>query len=164
MKSKGILHSFSSGNCLALAADKSFFAAALQDNTVAVWNLATSKRVSVFTGHQRALSPSARGRGFTISLVGVTALALTRDGKRLFSCEDDDEAIRLSDTATGKELCKLYTFFDGTWAVVDDQGRYDAANNGDVSFLLWQVGDEIHPVSQFRDGHYQPGLLRKYLE
>lgn len=93
----------------------------------------------------------------------MTAVALTHEGKRLFSARFEEEAIRLSDTATGKELCQLYTFFDGTWAVVDEHGHYDAANNGDVNFLMWEVGNDIHPVTQFRDGRYEPGLLKKYL-
>jgi WD40 repeat protein len=149
---KTVVHSFGSVSCLSLSGDKKRVAGE-QGNNVAVWDVATRKRLSLFTGHgPRSLYSR-----------GITAVALTHDGKRLFSASSDDDAIRLSDADTGKELCKLYTFFDGTWAVVDERGHYDAANNGDVNFLMWAVGDEIHPVTRFRDGRHEPGLLKKYL-
>lgn len=148
IETKTVLHSFRDGYCSALSGNKKRFAAGRYDG-IAVWDLATRKRTSLFTGHNRD--------------VGVSEIALGQDGKRLFSAGVDSSAIRLIDADTGNELCKLYAFFDGSWAVIDAKGHYDAANNGAVDFLFWVKDGEIQPLDRFRAGHYEPGLLKKYL-
>jgi len=57
----------------------------------------------------------------------------------------------------------LFSFRDGTWAVMDPEGRYDAANDGDIEHLHWVVGLETFPLRKFRDRFYDPGLLAKHL-
>ena len=69
-------------------------------------------------------------------------------------------AIRLLQMSTGKELCKLYNFEDGSWAVVDPEGRYDGSNDGDVDSLHWVIGTD--PVGLMdMPGYYDPRLLAK---
>jgi hypothetical protein len=63
---------------------------------------------------------------------------------------------------TGQELCSLYVFLDGTWAVVDPEGRYDGSNAGDVPHLHWVVGEEAIDISQL-PANYEPGLLAKLI-
>ena len=70
---------------------------------------------------------------------------------------------RLWDVATGKELCALYSFRDGTWAVVDPEGRYDASNDGRIEHLHFVVGDDVKPLHAYRDHFYHPGLLARIL-
>lgn len=78
-------------------------------------------------------------------------------------------AIRLTDVVTGKQLGALFAFKDGTWAVVDPEGRYDASNGGDIQGLHWVYSDPknhiLEPIelSQFKDLYYDPGLLAKKL-
>lgn len=80
-----------------------------------------------------------------------------------------DSTTRIWDTATGKELCALISFKDGTWAVVDPEGRYDASNGGDIEGLHWVYSDPknhiLEPIElrQFKDLYYDPGLLAKKL-
>jgi len=69
----------------------------------------------------------------------------------------------LWDVATGKELCALYSFRDGTWAVVDPEGRYDASNDGRIEHLHFVVGDDVKPLHAYRDHFYHPGLLARIL-
>ena len=64
---------------------------------------------------------------------------------------------------SGKELCRLVSFSGGTWAVFDAEGRYDASNKDGIDGLYWVLGDDTLPLRRFRDTHYDPGLLAKYL-
>jgi uncharacterized caspase-like protein len=70
---------------------------------------------------------------------------------------------RVSEAATREVVCRLVTFNDGTWAVVDQQGRYDATNAGDIEGLYWVVGLEPIALSQLKARYYQPHLLSKLL-
>src|SRR5262249_19842100 len=60
-------------------------------------------------------------------------------------------------------LCTLISFTDGTWAVIDPKGRYDASNGGDVEGLHWVVGHEPISLDQLKERYYEPGLLSKIL-
>ncbi|NLI00155.1 MAG: hypothetical protein GX446_11775, partial [Chthonomonadales bacterium] len=75
----------------------------------------------------------------------------------------DDTTVRLWDVETGKELCQLLSFRDGTWAVVDPEGRYDASNDGEVEWLCWVRGLEVIPLEQVMSRYYHPGLLARIL-
>ena len=47
--------------------------------------------------------------------------------------------------------------------MIDPDGRYDAANDGDVEGLHWVVGERPLPLKQFKDQYYDPGLLAKLM-
>lgn len=148
-----------------------------------VWDTTSGKEVQCFRGHDRfiwtlALSRDGKqlvtgGDDQTASLWDVASgrevqrfhgrsVALSEDGKRLF-IGSDDHTVHLWDAASGKELCRLVSFRDGSWAVVDLQGRYDAANGGDVEGLHWVAGLEIIALNQLKERFYDPGLLAKYV-
>ena len=92
----------------------------------------------------------------------VNCIAFSPDGKRILS-SSQDSTTRLWDIDTGRELCSLVSFTDGTWAVVDPEGRFDASNGGDVRGLHWVVGNEPISLDQLKDRYYDPGLLAKYM-
>ena len=58
----------------------------------------------------------------------------------------------------------MVNFNDGTWAVVDPLGRYDASNGGRVDGLHWVVGNEPIDLEQLKERYYDPGLLAKHLK
>ena len=97
------------------------------------------------------------GHGSNILAVGFTA-----DGSRVMSGSMDKTA-RLWDVETGRELCRLVSFRDSTWAVIDPEGRFDASNGGDVEGLHWVVGNEPIALNQLKERYYDPGLLAKYM-
>jgi hypothetical protein len=74
-----------------------------------------------------------------------------------------DGSIYFWDVKTRKELCRLMAFQDGTWAVIDKDGRYDASNAGDIEHLHWVVGKEMIALDQLKARYYDPGLLSKHL-
>jgi hypothetical protein len=84
------------------------------------------------------------------------------DGTRIVSVSHDGTT-RVWSALDGRPLGRLLSFFDGTWAVVDEDGRYDASRGGDVWGLHWVIGDEPVSLDQLKQRYYEPGLLRKVM-
>ena len=64
-------------------------------------------------------------------------------------------------------VAQLITFTDGGWAVVGEDGRYDASDPADLDGLAWVMPDaptEPVPLSVFYRDYYEPGLLPRLLE
>src|SRR5262249_28627875 len=95
----------------------------------------------------------------------IRSVAFSPDGKTLASASLD-HTLRLRSLGSALEaapLGSLYNFDDGTWAVVDASGRYDASNAGDVEGLHWVIGNEPLVLRQLREGFYTPSLLSRLL-
>ncbi len=92
----------------------------------------------------------------------VTSVAFSPDGRSVLTVSRDGTA-RLWDPSSGKDLCALISFRDGSWAVTDRQGRFDASNGGDVEGLSWVVGMDSIALKQLKERYYDPGLLAKYM-
>ena len=116
------------------------------DNTARLWDARSGKALRIFRGHYGA----------------VLSVAFSPDGKHVLT-GSKDSTTRIWEAQTGRELCKFISFEDGTWAVVDPEGRFDAANGGDVEGLHWVVGNEPIALKQLKDGYYDHGLLAKTL-
>lgn len=117
-----------------------------EDKTVRLWDAETGEEQRRFVGHTAP----------------VIQVAVSPDGRFLLTASADQTA-RLWDVASGEELCKLIGFRDGSWAVVDSAGRFDASNAGDVAGLHWVVGLETIGLKQLKQRYYEPGLLAKKL-
>jgi WD40 repeat protein len=90
---------------------------------------------------------------------------LSPDGRRVL-LGSGDGTTKLWDVETGKELASLYGFQDGSWAVVDPEGRFDTDKIEDNAALHWVVdGDPMRvlPLAAFKDSFYTPGLLKRVL-
>jgi WD40 repeat protein len=90
---------------------------------------------------------------------------LSPDGRKVL-IGSGDGTTKLWDVETGMELASLYGFEDGSWAVVDPEGRFDADKiEGNVA-LHWVMDSDpvrVLPLPTFKDGHYTPGLLKLIL-
>jgi WD40 repeat protein len=117
-----------------------------EDRTAHLWDANTGKELRRFRGHAGS----------------VTSTAFSPDGRRVLT-GSRDRTTRLWDTETGQELCSLISFDDGSWAVIDPEGRFDAAGGGDVEGLHWVVRNEVIALKQLKERYYDPGLLAKYL-
>ena len=131
---------------VAVAPDGRWLLTGSKDRTARLWDTATGKEVRRFAGHSQK----------------VNSVAFSPDG-RLALTGSEDGTVGLWDTATGKERCSLVGFYDGDWAVVDPEGRFDASNGGDVEGLHWVVGNEAIALRQLKERYYDPGLLAKYM-
>ena len=90
---------------------------------------------------------------------------LSPDGRKVL-IGSEDGTTKLWDVETGKELATLYGFLDGSWAVVDPEGRFDADKiEGNVALHWVMDSDPVRflPLATFKDGHYTPGLLKHIL-
>lgn len=170
----------------AVSPDARLIAAGCAGGTTYLWDARTGREVRRYIGHKDAvvavafapdgsalltgsLDTSARLwsmesaqelRRFTGQTQGLTSVGFSPDG-RLVVAGGRDSSTTLWQVQTGRMLARLMYFSDGTWAVVDADGRYDASNGGDVDAVRWQVGDESLALSQFKERYYEPGLFTK---
>lgn len=92
----------------------------------------------------------------------VTQLSFSEDDGILFSASHAGQIV-LSDISDLTRIAQLVTFSDGTWAIVDEEGRYDAPNGGDIPHMHFVLGNEPIELSQLRERAFDPGLLQKLL-
>jgi len=116
------------------------------DNTARVWDVETGDEELCLRGHTDI----------------VASIQLSSDGRHVYTGAIDG-TVRVWDRETGQELCRLIQFVDGTWAVVDPEGRFDGSNLGEVEGLHWVVDNEPIALWQLKERYYEPGLLRKIL-
>jgi WD40 repeat protein len=114
---------------------------------LAVWDVATGKQL----------------RHFNAPFGTQPVETLSADGHRVL-IGSSDGVTKLWDVETGRELADLYCFQDGSWAVVDPEGRFDTDKlEGNVA-LHWIVDSDpmrVLPLAAFKDGHYTPHLLAR---
>jgi WD40 repeat protein len=71
-----------------------------------------------------------------------------------------DGSWSLWDVASGRLLATHVSFDDGSWAVVDPEGRYDASDPDNSPGLHWVVDEKkIVLLGQLKNRFYTPGLL-----
>lgn len=74
-----------------------------------------------------------------------------------------DGSVGIWDAKTTDQLCRVASFRDGGWAVIDSEQHYDASNPDQMGGLFWTVGDKPMDLGRYKQGHYEPGLLAKTL-
>lgn len=127
--------------------DSNYVISAGADRTIRIWDIDTGRLINILTGHTNV----------------VSSLSISESNYNYLLSGSWDKSVILWDFTTGKWLAKLYSFTDGTWAVVDPEGRYDASNGGDVQGLHWVVGNTPIDLSQLKERYYEPGLLAKIM-
>ena len=166
-------------NSVTISANGEYVLTGSRDNTARLWETRSGREVRRFDDKPVALSPDGKSliTGGVDGIVrlweigserevrrfeGVKSVSFSSDSKRMLTA-NMDSTTRLWDTSTGAELCSLISFQNGTWAVVDSQGRYDASNSGEIEGLHWVVGNESIDLVQLKQRYYDPGLLAKIL-
>jgi WD40 repeat protein len=114
-----------------------------------VWDVESGKQI------QRLVAPSGN----------AISGAISPDGRRVLLGYDDGAA-RLWDVESGKELARMYCFNDGSWAVVDPEGRFDTDKIEGNLALHWVTGSNpmrVLPLAAFQREYYTPRLLARVL-
>ena len=169
---------------IAFGPDGKTFFTTISDDSIIAWETDSGNRVHRFPMkgiNCGALSPDGRvlagGGDGAITLWDVPgrrelhtyhvpgeiySVSFPPDGATLLSAGLDG-LIRLWNARwpNFRELASLITFSDGTWAVTDPEGRFDASNGGSSSGLHWVVGREPIALNQLKERYYDPGLLGK---
>jgi hypothetical protein len=103
------------------------------------------------------------------SLIGRSGfagpVAFSPDGQFIL-IPGEDHTTQLRSAATGQELCRIVVFDDGTWVVVDTEGRFDTNNLDEIRGLHWILPDDPfkpQPVEAFLREYYEPRLLTRIL-
>lgn len=120
--------------------------ASLGDFNATIWDTATGQKQweLPLTEHPTDVKFSSDGQFvFTTGSAGITTVW---------------------DFATGKQVCALISFTDGSWAVTDPNGRYDAANPDEAIGLHWVAGDEAIELGQLKQRFYTPNLFARVLK
>ncbi|MCR9195441.1 MAG: WD40 repeat domain-containing protein, partial [Hyphomonas sp.] len=105
---------------------------------------------------------------FTIdaAIAGPDGVAFSPDGG-LMALVEEDGTVSLWKTSDGERLARLAAMRNGDWAVVGEDGRYDASNPGDLPSLGWVLPEEplrVVPLELFFQEYFEPALLPRLLE
>jgi uncharacterized caspase-like protein len=126
------------------------------DSKPKLWDAATGKEIKSNEEEARKLLGQAETVG---------PLSFSPDGQFTLSASDDRTA-RLGSATTGQELCRMVAFDDGTWVVVDPEGRFDTNNLDEIRGLHWILPDDPlkpQPIEIFMREYYEPRLLTRIL-
>jgi WD40 repeat protein len=134
-------------HAVAISPDSKILLTGSYDGTARLWDAATGKLLRQLEGHNSAV--------MSVSFSPSGEYILTGGG---------DSTTRLWRTATGKELCRLISFNDGNWVVVDPDGRFDTNNLDAIKGLNWILPDDPFtalPIEVFTREYYEPRLLAR---
>ena len=93
-------------------------------------------------------------------------VAFSHDGATLALAEVDG-SVSLWRSETGELLARLLILSNGDWAVIDADGRYDAADPGNVAGLSWILPSDPltpDPIETYYLDYYEPRLLGRRLK
>jgi WD40 repeat protein len=89
-------------------------------------------------------------------------VTVSPDGRWLLTADSQGMAC-LWEISSGDYRCTLIPLVAGAWCVVDRDGRFDAANGGQVDGLHWVIENEPLELEQLKDRYYEPNLLAKIM-
>ena len=107
---------------------------------------------------------------FETTATGPEKVAFSPGGQ-LMAVTEAEGSVGLWDVSSGpdglRRLARLITFDSGEWAVVGEDGRYDASDPADLDGLAWVMPDaptEPVPLTIFYREYYEPRLLQRLLD
>lgn len=133
---------------VAFSPDGRFVVMGYSDTTARLRDVATGKEVHRFEHEGR-----------------VRSVGFSPDSRFIFTGSEDN-LTRFWNPTTGQELCRLISFSDGTWVVVDPEGRFDTNNLDNNPGLHWIMPDDPLtplPLEIFMRDYYEPRLLPRIL-
>jgi WD40 repeat protein len=127
---------------------KSFLMASGDSGVARLWRIG-AQREQIHFDHEEA----------------ITDVAFSRDGAFVLT-GGQDGSVRIWETSKGRELARLVSIRDGTWAVVTPDQRFDTNNLEEIRGFSWLMPDDplapLRPEIFMRD-YYEPRLLARSL-
>ena len=172
----------------ALSPDGDYVLTAHMDHNAKLWNGKTGEFIRYFEGHTQIVNSvlfSPDGKTILTGSDDGTARLWDRDtGRELrrfeqgqygvsavrFSAKDElvvtggGPLVKLTRTATGKELCNLILLGDENWLVTGPDGRFDTNDIEGIRHLNWVMPDDPLtplPLEIFTRDYFQPKLLAR---
>ncbi|MFL6256850.1 MAG: hypothetical protein ACJ74T_17730 [Pyrinomonadaceae bacterium] len=100
-----------------------------------------------------------------LEVAGDSVREFSPDGRFLLA-DGFDGFEHLYEVAMGKELCRFITRADGSWVVVDPEGRFDASDLDEIQGVHWLAPEDPLkplPLEIFMRDYYEPRLLARIL-
>jgi WD40 repeat protein len=100
-----------------------------------------------------------------LAVAGDSVREFSPDGRFLLG-HGFDGFEHLYEVATGRELCRFITRADGSWVVVDPEGRFDASDLDEIQGVHWLAPEDPLkplPLEIFMRDYYEPRLLARIL-
>jgi WD40 repeat protein len=137
-------------NAVAFSPDGRLALSGADDGIAVIWDLQTLKPLRDLRGHAGP----------------VRSVTFTSDGQFAIT-GGADSTVRFWDLRTGRPVCKLIAFKDGSWAVVDEEGHFDASDPERMPGLHWIFPDSpMEPLAPevFMRQYLEPRLLSRILK
>jgi WD40 repeat protein len=96
----------------------------------------------------------------------ITSMAFSPDAHRLI-VGDSEGGLWLFDVGRQQLIARMYRFNDGTWVVLDREGRFDTNDIEAIRRLHWVMPDEpfkAYPLEIFMRDYFEPRLLGRLLK
>lgn len=97
--------------------------------------------------------------------VSPSYVCYSPDG-RFILIGDTEGSVRFYDPEAERDICRLFSFRDGSWLVVAPDGRFDTNNLEEIKGLVWIMPDTpltALPLEIFMRDYYEPRLLARLL-
>lgn len=129
-----------------------------------------SGQLTLFVGFQDEVLLWDRRSGsrvvkLTSTPQGRESIAFSPSGN-LLAIGESSGIVSILNVETGNRLARLSAFPDGSWAVVGEDGRYDASDPGDMPQISWIMPDSPNdalPIEMFYREYFEPGLLPRLI-
>jgi WD40 repeat protein/uncharacterized caspase-like protein len=100
-----------------------------------------------------------------LEVAGDSVREFSPDGRFLLA-DGFDGFEHIYEVATGKALCRFITRADGSWVVIDPEGRFDASDLDEIQGVHWLAPEDPLkplPLEIFMRDYYEPRLLARIL-